>query len=448
LIINRGFSLVEAILSVAVLSLLVTAAIGAIVYGKESSSLSGARARAVFLAEEGLEGTRNIRDASFANLVDGTYGLAATSGQWTLSGLSDEQGVFTRQITISTIDVNTRQVTSQVSWQQNPQRVGSVTLDSYLTNWLAVGNILPGAAVAYYDAGGGNLKYAVCSSNCTQAASWTFLTIDTAGDVGRYASLVFDNGKPRISYYDNSNKDLKYASCDSNCTQASSWTIVAVDSAGDVGKFGFLALDSGKPRISYYDDAPNKNLKYASCDTDCTQVSDWVTVTVDSGGDVGQYSSLGLDSGKPRISYYDDAPNKNLKYASCDTDCIQAASWTTTAIDSAGDVGQYSSLVLDGSKPHISYYDSGNRDLKYASCESSCGSPSSWTLATPDSSGNIGEYSSIALDSGKPRISYFDNSNSDLKHASCDTGCDTGGNWTKVSIDTAGNVGQYTSINK
>ncbi|MCR4328494.1 MAG: four helix bundle protein [Patescibacteria group bacterium] len=132
---QQGFSLVEVILASAVFVLLVTAFVGAYLYGQESTALAGSRARATFLVEEGLEAVRNIRDSSFENLIDGTYGLATTSNQWNLSGSSDTVGVFTRQITVATVDENRKTVSCSVSWQQNPQRNGSVSLTSRLTNW-------------------------------------------------------------------------------------------------------------------------------------------------------------------------------------------------------------------------------------------------------------------------------------------------------------------------
>jgi len=133
---------VEVLLAGTVFALLVTALVGAYLYGEEATELSGNRARAVLLAEEGLEAARNIRDAAFSNLTDGTFGLSTTGNQWNLSGASDTSDIFTRQITISTIDSKRKSITSNVTWQQNVQRTGSVTLVSRLTNWLIsnVGN--------------------------------------------------------------------------------------------------------------------------------------------------------------------------------------------------------------------------------------------------------------------------------------------------------------------
>lgn len=133
---STGFSTIEVLLSSSILILIVTALMGAYIYGSESTALAGQRSRAAFLAEEGLEASRNIRDAGFSNFSDGTKGLAISGNQWTFSGTSDTTDSFyTRQITISTIDSNRKQIISTVTWQQNPQRIGSVTLTTYLTNW-------------------------------------------------------------------------------------------------------------------------------------------------------------------------------------------------------------------------------------------------------------------------------------------------------------------------
>lgn len=135
---KSGFSLIEAILAVAVFSLLLTAFAGIFASGGQSSMLAGQRARAVFLAEEGLEAARNIRDAGFANLADGTHGLAVSGNQGTFSGSQDTSDIFTRQIVVSTVDAKRKSVTSNVTWQQNLQRTGSVALTTYLTNWTRV----------------------------------------------------------------------------------------------------------------------------------------------------------------------------------------------------------------------------------------------------------------------------------------------------------------------
>lgn len=132
-----GFSLVEVILTSSLFVLITTAIVGALIYSRESSVGGGQRSRATLLAEEGFEAARNIRDAAFSNLTDGTFGLATVGNQWNLSGNQDTTDIFTRQISIAPVDANTKQITATVTWQQTPQRPGSVSLVSYLTNWAA-----------------------------------------------------------------------------------------------------------------------------------------------------------------------------------------------------------------------------------------------------------------------------------------------------------------------
>lgn len=134
---NRGFSVVEVLLAVSVFGLLVTALVGAYLYGEESTALAGNRTRATLLAEEGLEAVRNIRDAASTTLpTAGTYGLATSSGAWVLSGSSDLTDIYTRQITISPETNDRVSATSTVSWQQNAQRTGSVSATTEFTKWL------------------------------------------------------------------------------------------------------------------------------------------------------------------------------------------------------------------------------------------------------------------------------------------------------------------------
>lgn len=133
---QAGFSAVEVLLAAAVFGVLVTAIIGALVYGRASTATAGERNRANLLAEEGLEAVRNIRDASYANLTDGTYGMVLSGGVWTLSGSSDVNGVFTRQVTIAANGTNRKLITSRVSWPQG-STTSQTEVATQFSNWAA-----------------------------------------------------------------------------------------------------------------------------------------------------------------------------------------------------------------------------------------------------------------------------------------------------------------------
>lgn len=128
--------MVEVLLAAAVFGFIVTALIGAIIYGRSSSAQAGERSRATLLADEGIEAVRNINDASFSNLADGTYGLAQTGNQWVFSGTSDISGIYTRQVVVSTASADRKTVVSTVSWSGTG---GSrqVSATTRLTNWRA-----------------------------------------------------------------------------------------------------------------------------------------------------------------------------------------------------------------------------------------------------------------------------------------------------------------------
>ncbi|WP_406661465.1 PEGA domain-containing protein [Methanolobus sp. ZRKC3] len=202
---------------------------------------------------------------------------------------------------------------------------------------------------------------AILLLTCSAGAQsgWSIQTVDSAENVGQYTSLALDSSdNPHISYYDGSNKYLKYAEWAGN-----DWVkkYVGWDQVGDSSS---LALDSSNnPHISYYTysfDNDFFGLAHAELEYQTGhQGGDvWNIKTVDSVW--GEPSSLALDSSdNPHISYYD---NGDMKYAKW-----TGSTWIKEIVDSKGDVGKYTSLALDSSdNPHISYYDRTEGNLKYA----------------------------------------------------------------------------------
>ncbi len=303
--------------------------------------------------------------------------------------------------------------------------------------------------ISYYDAAAGDLRLAHCDDPNCAGGGESLVTVDSGGNVGNHPSLALDGaGNPVISYYDVTNGDLKLAHCDDvNCAGGGDF-IATVDGTANVGQFSSLELDGlGRPVISYFD-ASTADLRLAHCnDANCAGGGESL-VTVDNGSFVGAYGSLELDAaGNPVISYH-DSTNGDLKVVHCNDASCSAGGDSMVTVDAAGNVGLFTSLVMDAAgNPVVSYYHSANADLKVARCnDPNCAGADDSTVIV-DAAGNVGLFSSVALDAGNPVISYQDNSNGDLKVVHCDdVACAAGGD-TFVTVDSrTGNLGWYTSL--
>jgi type II secretory pathway pseudopilin PulG len=133
---KSGFSLVESILSIALLSLAIAAFAGLFIYTDDATRNIGLRQQALFFASEGLEVATGLRGGSLDNIPNGVYGILLNSGSWAFNGSSDAWGIFTRQITIDTESADLKKITSSVSWSRFGGRTSNVSLVTYLSNWV------------------------------------------------------------------------------------------------------------------------------------------------------------------------------------------------------------------------------------------------------------------------------------------------------------------------
>ena len=267
---------------------------------------------------------------------------------------------------------------------------------------------------------------------------WLTTTVDSENSVGKFNALAIGaDGLPIVSYWDNSQNDLKVAKCLVLSCSSAVRTIVDSDGGSDTD---ITIGTDGLPVISHYDVA-SRDLKVAKCEDDgCTSA---ILTTLDSEGDVGWFTSLAIGAdGLPIISYY-DASNQDLKVAKCQT--ISCTSAITTTLDSAGNVGWFTSLAIGTDDlPIIGYLDDGNDALKVAKCvDVDCSSATLTTVDTLD----VGANPSVAMGAdGLPIISYFDFGNALVKVATClDASCASA---TLTVVDHAGivNYASPTSI--
>jgi hypothetical protein len=207
--------------------------------------------------------------------------------------------------------------------------------------------------IAYTD--GLDLKYAT-----NALGSWAIESVDSPSTGVAALSLALDgSGKAHIVYI----HGMPPACTVSYATNASdSWLIETADTTTDPNYVSNAVDSLGKVHACYNDgEAPDLDLKYA------TNVSgSWFAIPVDSVGEYGGHGSIAVDSSDDvHLSYaaFDSsAQSVDLKHAT-----NASGSWVASTVDSSGDaVGWSTSIALDSlNRVHVSYFAFMDYQIKY-----------------------------------------------------------------------------------
>jgi Tfp pilus assembly protein PilV len=193
LVIKKGFSAIEVLLASSIFIIIVSAFVGAIIYGNQSQKTAGQYNNAVLLAGEAFEAVRNIRDSGYANLpsTDGVYYLSSSGNQWSLVSTPEPPiNGFTRSVNVTTIDPNTKEIVVNIDFAPSPQRTKTLSFINRLTNWSSI---------------------AVVSASWATPGQDSFIDFAGLNDAlkvqvqGNYAYIVRNDGTPDFIIVDFSN---------------------------------------------------------------------------------------------------------------------------------------------------------------------------------------------------------------------------------------------------
>jgi len=137
--------------------------------------------------------------------------------------------------------------------------------------------------IAYYDKANGDLKLAVGRSG-----NYRIHTIDAEGDVGAWPDMQIRGDKVHLSYQDVGKQHLRYAVG----TPGDEFKVTVVDRNELVGADTALYFQDGAPRIVYFDGYDN-NMKHAWLDGDS-----WKKKTVNRKGAVGFHNEVVVSGGR------------------------------------------------------------------------------------------------------------------------------------------------------
>jgi hypothetical protein len=230
-------------------------------------------------------------------------------------------------------------------------------------------------------------------------------------------------------------------------TNSALFLVATVDTEVGAATQTSLAIDgTGGVHVAYSQDGTS-TLRYATCASQCSDAAGWAHTTVDTTSNSGFFNSIAAAGGSLHVVYQLYNGQGDLRYAVCAATCLQTSSWQVTTVDSAGNTGHDASLAVGGAGDlHVTYLEAvpvagGLWRLKYAACSTACTTPGNWSTAVLDSAVFIDATSrSLALDaSGRLHLAYQKSDTlTGLKpvvYATCASACTSAASWQHADVD-------------
>jgi hypothetical protein len=311
-------------------------------------------------------------------------------------------------------------------------------------------------AVAYFDRTYGALGFALGEPQDDGSVGWLHEQVDgypddnglNPGVMGEFCSLtVSETGIIWVSYTSQSNGALKIAK-----RERKEWTVELVDVGSGLtpstGLWSSIAMDANDQPVIAYHDATAGTLKVATRSSEGTwsheivhQGQDWSGT--DANGEaitrnakVGEFTRLMIDGNTQYISFYDSA-QQNLQMLEG-----PAGALVHSVVDSSGNVGAWSSMALNNGTLNIAYQDLDNQDL-VTSVRDEGGV---FTRTVIDEGEYIGADTEVFIRNGEPHVLYFDGKTNDMKLAGPSED-ETAGTWgTKTLAGETAAVGFHNEV--
>jgi len=133
---SGGFTLVETLVAISIFSVSIIALMAVLASGVSDINYAKRKITATYLAQEGIEYVRNMRDNAFlsADPNTGWINFVATSTTVGIIYPSDDNINFPRIIQVEEVNPNEVKISSKVSWTQGSGHK-SVTFSENLFNW-------------------------------------------------------------------------------------------------------------------------------------------------------------------------------------------------------------------------------------------------------------------------------------------------------------------------